>query len=169
VREIVPDRKPMAPLLISRARGADTVLEAKQVVVGDDWGAGSIASLCGLIEEAKGDAAMRAAILDSLRAASAHHRPLGLPPHRIPERTIESLRIARQPFGVAAIVLGFRWLKWLAAWAAPIDRHKANGYRLHQRGDGSSLANTRSHYNTDAVGLTPTKWLPIAKSNKSRT
>jgi hypothetical protein len=72
VREIVlADRKPMAPLVIPRARGAETALEVKEVMVGD-WGAGSKPRryvVCFNPEEAKRDAATRAAILDSLRTA----------------------------------------------------------------------------------------------------
>ncbi|HEV2176138.1 MAG TPA: IS1634 family transposase [Terriglobia bacterium] len=72
VREIVlADNKPMAPLVIPRARGAETILEVKEVVVGD-WGAGTKPRryvVCFNPEEAKRDAAARAAILDSLRIA----------------------------------------------------------------------------------------------------
>jgi hypothetical protein len=72
VREIVlADCKPMAPLVIPRARGAETALEVKEVMVGD-WGVGSKPRryvVCFNPEEAKRDAAMRAAILDSLRTA----------------------------------------------------------------------------------------------------
>lgn len=72
VRDIVlADRKPMAPLVIPRARGGETDLEVKQVVVGD-WGAGSKPRryvVCFNPDEAKRDAAKRAAVLDSLRTA----------------------------------------------------------------------------------------------------
>lgn len=71
VREIVlADSKPMVPLVITRARGAETLLEVKEVVVGD-WGPGSRPRryvVCFNAEEAKRDAAVRAAIIDSLRA-----------------------------------------------------------------------------------------------------
>lgn len=41
VREIVlADSKPMVPLVITRARGAETLLEVKEVMVGD-WMPGS--------------------------------------------------------------------------------------------------------------------------------
>ena len=72
VREIVlADRKPMAPLVIPRARCGETELEVKEVVVGD-WGPGSKPRryvVCFNPEEAKRDAAKRAAVLDSLRTA----------------------------------------------------------------------------------------------------
>src|SRR5271157_5637045 len=72
VRDIVlADRKPMAPLVIPRARGGETDLEVKEVVVGD-WGPGSKPRryvVCFNPEEAKRDAAKRAATLDSLRTA----------------------------------------------------------------------------------------------------
>jgi Transposase DDE domain len=71
VREIVlADRKPMMPLVIPRTRGAETALAVKEVVVGD-WGPGTKPHryvVCFNPEEAKRDAATRAAILDSLRA-----------------------------------------------------------------------------------------------------
>ena len=71
VREIVlADSKPMVPLVITRARGAETLLEVKEVVVGD-WGPGGKPRryvVCFNPEEAKRDAAARAAIIDSLRA-----------------------------------------------------------------------------------------------------
>src|SRR5208283_3245417 len=63
------DHKPMAPLVIPRARGGETDLEVKKVVVGD-WGPGSKRRpyvVCFNPEEAKRDAATRAATLDSLR------------------------------------------------------------------------------------------------------
>ena len=70
VREIVlADSKPMVPLIIQRARGAETALEVKEVVVGD-WGPGTKPRryvVCFNPDEAKRDAATRAAILDSLR------------------------------------------------------------------------------------------------------
>src|SRR5271165_6749556 len=72
VRDIVlADHKPMAPLVIPRARGGETDLEVKEVVVGD-WGPGSKPRryvVCFNPEEAKRDAAKRAATLDSLRTA----------------------------------------------------------------------------------------------------
>ena len=71
VREIVlADSEPMVPLVITRARGAETLLEVKEVVVGD-WGPGSKPRryvVCFNAEEAKRDAAARTAIIDSLRA-----------------------------------------------------------------------------------------------------
>jgi Transposase DDE domain len=70
VREIVlADRKPMVPLIIPRARGAETAIEVKEVVVGD-WGPGTKPRryvVCFNPEQAQRDAAARAAILDSLR------------------------------------------------------------------------------------------------------
>jgi hypothetical protein len=72
VREVVlADDKPMQPMIIQRARGRTTTLEVKEVVVGD-WGPGSQPRryvVCFNPEEAKRDAASRAAILDSLRTA----------------------------------------------------------------------------------------------------
>src|SRR6202040_4279354 len=72
VREIVlADSKPMVPLIIQRARGAETALEVKEVVAGD-WGPGSKPRryvVCFNPDEAKRDAATRATILDSLRTA----------------------------------------------------------------------------------------------------
>jgi hypothetical protein len=72
VRDIVlADGKPMVPLVIPRARGRETDLEVKEVVVGD-WGPGSKPRryvVCFNPEEAKRDAAMRAAILEGLRTA----------------------------------------------------------------------------------------------------
>jgi hypothetical protein len=71
VRKVVlADAKPMVPLVIPRARGAETALEVKEVVVGD-WGPGSHPRryvVCFNPEEARRDAAVREAILDSLRA-----------------------------------------------------------------------------------------------------
>jgi hypothetical protein len=70
VREIVlADRKPMMPLVITRARGAETLLTVKEVMVGD-WGPGSKPRryvVCFNADEAKHDAAVRAVIIDSLR------------------------------------------------------------------------------------------------------
>jgi hypothetical protein len=72
VREVVlADRQPMTPLVIPRARDAETNLAVKEVMVGD-WGAGSKPRryvVCFNPDEAKRDAATRAAILDSLRVA----------------------------------------------------------------------------------------------------
>jgi hypothetical protein len=69
VRKVVlADHKPMMPLVVPRARGAETAIEVKEVVVGD-WGAGLKPRryvVCFNPEEARRDAA-RAAILDSLR------------------------------------------------------------------------------------------------------
>ncbi len=59
----------MVPLVIPWTRGAETALEVKEVVVGD-WGPGSHPRryvVCFNPEEAKRDAAVREAILDSLR------------------------------------------------------------------------------------------------------
>ncbi|MBV8525976.1 MAG: transposase, partial [Acetobacteraceae bacterium] len=59
----------MVPLTIPRARGAETDLEVKEVVVGD-WGPGCKPRryvVCFNPEQAKRDAATREAILDSLR------------------------------------------------------------------------------------------------------
>ena len=70
VRKVVlADHKPMMPLVVPRARGAETAIEVKEVVVGD-WGAGLKPRryvVCFNPEEARRDAAARAAILDSLR------------------------------------------------------------------------------------------------------
>lgn len=70
VREIVlADEKPMVPLAIPRARGGETALAVKEVLVGD-WGPGANPRryiVCFNPEEAKRDAAARATILDSLR------------------------------------------------------------------------------------------------------
>ena len=67
---MLADSEPMVPLVITRARGAETLLEVKEVVVGD-WGPGSKPRryvVCFNAEEAKRDAAVRTAIIDSLRA-----------------------------------------------------------------------------------------------------
>ena len=70
VRKVVlADDAPMVPLVVTRARGGETALEVKQVVVGD-WGPGCKPRryvVCFNPEEAKRDAAVREAILDSLR------------------------------------------------------------------------------------------------------
>lgn len=70
VREIVlADKKPLVPLAIPRARGGETVIEVKERIVGDG-GAGAKPRryvVCLNPEEAKRDAAARAAILDNLR------------------------------------------------------------------------------------------------------
>lgn len=70
VRKVVlADHKPMVPLVVPRARGAETAIEVKEVVVGD-WGPGLKPRryvVCLNPEEARRDAAARAAILDSLR------------------------------------------------------------------------------------------------------
>jgi Transposase DDE domain len=70
VREVVlADDRPMVPLVVTRARGGETALEVKEVVVGD-WGPGCKPRryvVCFNPEEAKRDAAARQAILDSLR------------------------------------------------------------------------------------------------------
>jgi Transposase DDE domain len=70
VRKVVlADEKPMVPLVIPRARGAETALEVKEVAVGD-WGPGCQPRryvVCFNPEEARRDAATREAILDSLR------------------------------------------------------------------------------------------------------
>ena len=70
VRKVVlADHKPMVPLVVPRARGAETAIEVKEVVVGD-WGPGLKPRryvVCFNPEEARRDAAARAAILDSLR------------------------------------------------------------------------------------------------------
>jgi hypothetical protein len=71
VRQIVlADSKPMVGLTIPRARGQETALEVKEVVVGD-WGPTAKPRryvVCFNPEEARRDAAARAAILDSLQA-----------------------------------------------------------------------------------------------------
>ncbi|MBV8096504.1 MAG: IS1634 family transposase [Acetobacteraceae bacterium] len=67
-RVVLADEKPMIPLVIPRARGAETALEVKEVMVGD-WGPGCHPRryvVCFNPEEAKRDAAVREAILDSL-------------------------------------------------------------------------------------------------------
>jgi hypothetical protein len=70
VREVVlADSKPMVPLVIPRARGQETAIEVKEVVVGD-WGPGAKPRryvVCFNPEQAQRDAAARSAILDSLR------------------------------------------------------------------------------------------------------
>ncbi len=70
VREVVlADDRPMVPLVVKRARGSETALEVKEVVVGD-WGPGCKPRryvVCFNPEEAKRDAAAREVILDSLR------------------------------------------------------------------------------------------------------
>jgi hypothetical protein len=68
-RVVLADEKPMIPLVIPRTRGAETALEVKEVVVGD-WGPGCHPRryvVCFNPEEASRDAALREAILDSLR------------------------------------------------------------------------------------------------------
>jgi hypothetical protein len=69
VREIVlADAKPMVPLVIPRARDKETSLEVKEVTVGN-WGPTAKPRryiVCFNPDEAKRDAAVRAAILDSL-------------------------------------------------------------------------------------------------------
>ena len=71
VRTIVlADTRPMVPLVIPRARDKETAIEVKEVIVGDR---GPTARprryiVCFNPEEAKHDAAVRAAILDSLAA-----------------------------------------------------------------------------------------------------
>jgi len=70
VRKVVlADSKPMVPLVIPRARGGETAIEVKEVVVGD-WGPRCKPHryvVCFNPERAQRDAAARAAILDSLR------------------------------------------------------------------------------------------------------
>jgi hypothetical protein len=72
VRDIVlADDKPLVAMVIPRARGRETTLEVKEVVVGD-WGAGSKPRryiVCFNPEQAKRDAEKRIAILNSLREA----------------------------------------------------------------------------------------------------
>lgn len=66
---MLADRKPIVPLVITRARGAETALEVKEVVVGD-WGPGIKRRryvVCFNPAEARRDAAARATILDGLR------------------------------------------------------------------------------------------------------
>jgi len=75
VREVVlGDRKPMVPLVVPRARGAETALEVKEVTVGD-WGPEAKPRryvVCFNPAEAERDAVARAAILDSLRMKLQH-------------------------------------------------------------------------------------------------
>jgi len=75
VREIVlADNKPLVSLAIPRAHGGETIIEVKEVTVGD-WGPGANPRryvVCFNAEEAKRDAAVRAAILDSLQAKLGH-------------------------------------------------------------------------------------------------
>ena len=70
VRKVVlADDAPMLPLVVTRARGGETDLELKEVVVGD-WGPGCKPRryvVCLNRDEAKRDATAREAILDSLR------------------------------------------------------------------------------------------------------
>jgi len=72
VRDIVlADDQPLVAMVIPRARGKQTKLEVKEVVVGD-WGPGSKPRryiVCFNPEEAKRDAEARAAILKNLRGA----------------------------------------------------------------------------------------------------
>lgn len=72
VRDLVlADDKPMVAMVIKRARGKETTLEVKEVVVGD-WGPGSKPRryiVCFNPEEAKRDAEVRTAILNNLREA----------------------------------------------------------------------------------------------------
>ena len=72
VRDLVlADDKPMVAMIIPRARGKETTLEVKEVMVGN-WGADSKPRryiVCFNPEEAKRDAETRAAILNSLRQA----------------------------------------------------------------------------------------------------
>jgi hypothetical protein len=72
VRDIVlADDQPLVAMVIPRARGKQTKLEVKEVVVGD-WGPGSKPRryiVCFNPEEAKRDAEARAAILKNLREA----------------------------------------------------------------------------------------------------
>jgi hypothetical protein len=74
VREIVlADRKPMVALAIPRARGKETSIEVKEVIVGDR-GPGANPRryvVCFNPEEARRDAAARATILDSLKTKLA--------------------------------------------------------------------------------------------------
>jgi len=68
-RVVLADSKSLTPLVIPRARGAETAIEAKEVVVGD-WGPQCKPRryvVCFNPEQAQRDAAARAAILDSLR------------------------------------------------------------------------------------------------------
>ena len=72
VRELVlANDKPMVAMVIPRARGKETTLEVKEVVVGD-WGPTSKPRryiVCFNPEEAKRDAEVRDAILNNLRQA----------------------------------------------------------------------------------------------------
>jgi len=72
VRDIVlADDQPLVAMVIPRARGKQTKLEVKEVVVGD-WGPGSKPRryiVCFNPEEAKRDAEARAAVLKNLREA----------------------------------------------------------------------------------------------------
>jgi hypothetical protein len=62
VRDIVlADTTPMVPLAIPRARGRETRLQVKEVIVGDRRDV-----VCFNEQQARRDAAARAAILDSL-------------------------------------------------------------------------------------------------------
>lgn len=62
VRDIVlADTKPMVPLAIPRARGRETLLQVKEVIVGERRSV-----VCFNEQQARRDAAARAAILDSL-------------------------------------------------------------------------------------------------------
>jgi hypothetical protein len=75
VREIVlADQRPMIPLAIPRARDKETMLEVKEVVVGD-WGPSAKPRryvVCFNPQEARRDAAARDAILHNLEGALAH-------------------------------------------------------------------------------------------------
>ena len=67
---VLADARPMVPLVIPRARGKETAIEVKEVIVGDR---GPTARprryiVCFNPEEARHDAAVRTAILDSLAA-----------------------------------------------------------------------------------------------------
>lgn len=107
VREVVlADDRPMVPLVLTRARGGETDLEVKEVMVGD-WGPGCKPRryvVCFNPEEAKRDAAAREAILDSLRGklqegdkqlvgnagyrrflATPHERQFAIDPARVAE------------------------------------------------------------------------------------
>jgi hypothetical protein len=70
VRKVVlADSKRMTPLVIPRARGGETAIEVKEVMVGD-WGSQGKPRryvVCFNPEQAQRDAVTRAAILDSLR------------------------------------------------------------------------------------------------------
>jgi hypothetical protein len=75
VREIVlADQKPMTPLAIPRARDKETMLEIKEVIVGD-WGPDATPRryvVCFNPQEARRDAAAREAILHNLEGALTH-------------------------------------------------------------------------------------------------